>query len=67
MNEIEAANDINEFGFIVPPLGTVWIDNFKISQKSKSGVKQQIIQQNNPVKIKMRVVDKLFHPVSPER
>ncbi|MEI6555738.1 MAG: hypothetical protein WCL70_09130 [Paludibacter sp.] len=67
MNEIEAASDINEFGFIVPPKGTVWIDNFKISQKSKSGVIQQVLKQNNPVKIKMQVVDKLFHPVSTER
>lgn len=67
MNEIEAASEINDFGFIVPPMGTVLIDNLKISQKSKSGVIQQVIKQNNPVKIKMQLVDKLFHPVSIEK
>ena len=37
-SEIEAKNDLNEFGFMVPSLGTVWLDNFQISLKGVSKV-----------------------------
>jgi len=60
MNEIVAAASINQLGFIVPPLGSVWIDNFKISQRAASGSNQQKIKQNQPIGIKMQLVDKLF-------
>ena len=33
MSEIEATDSINEAGLMVPPLSTIWIDNFKISHK----------------------------------
>lgn len=37
-SEIEAKSDLNEFGFMVPSLGTVWIDNFRISNKGVTRV-----------------------------
>jgi hypothetical protein len=37
-SEIVANSSLNEFGFMVPSLGTVWIDNFQISNKGVTGV-----------------------------
>lgn len=33
MSEIEATGSVNEAGLMVPPLSTIWIDNFKVSHK----------------------------------
>lgn len=37
-SEIVANSNLNEFGFMVPSLGTVWIDNFQISDKGVTRV-----------------------------
>jgi hypothetical protein len=39
------ANDtLNEFGFIVPSQGVVWIDNFKISKRGSANISSQVKQ-----------------------
>ena len=37
-SEIVAASTLNEFGFMVPALGTVWLDNLRISTKGSASV-----------------------------
>jgi hypothetical protein len=37
-SEIVANSNLNEFGFMVPSLGTVWIDNFQISNRGVARV-----------------------------
>jgi len=37
-SEIVDSSDLNLFGFMVPPLSTVWIDNLKISQRGVAAV-----------------------------
>lgn len=55
--EIFANSNLNQFGFMVPPMGTVWIDNFKISQRGSSNIalksKQsiQIVNGLQPVSV----------------
>ncbi len=47
--EIEATNPGNNFGFLIPPMGVIYIDDFKIAQKSKSlvpNLNKQIKQLN---------------------
>jgi hypothetical protein len=43
-SEIEAAADLKSFGFRVPPLGTIWIDNFSISVKGNTTSSQKVKQ-----------------------
>lgn len=43
-SEIVDATDLNLFGFMVPSQGTVWIDNFRISQKAGAGVSSKVLQ-----------------------
>lgn len=43
-SEIVDTADLNLFGFMVPPLGTVWIDNFQISQRAGTGVSSKVMQ-----------------------
>lgn len=38
-SEMETTQSGYNYGFMVPPNGTVWLDNFKISQKGVAGVK----------------------------
>ena len=44
-SEIEVKGNGYGFGFSVPPNGTVWIDNFSLSQRLSSGVKSNIKQE----------------------
>jgi len=43
-SEIVASADLNQFGFIVPPMGTVWVDNFRIATQTSAGVAQKVKQ-----------------------
>ena len=43
-SEIVDTSDLNLFGFMVPPLGTVWIDNLQISQRAGTGVSSKSMQ-----------------------
>lgn len=46
-SEIEVNESGNNFGFMVPPNGTVYIDNFNIAQKPTLGTTARIIQMQN--------------------
>lgn len=37
-SEIEATSNLNEFGFMVPSMGKIWIDNFKVSDKGSQKI-----------------------------
>jgi hypothetical protein len=46
-SEITTTQSGTQFGFMVPANGTVWIDNFSISQKKATGVKVQSVSISN--------------------
>jgi hypothetical protein len=46
-SEIVTTTDLNQFGFVVPPLGTVLIDNLFISQARSMAVSSKIIQNQS--------------------
>jgi len=48
-SEIFANRNLGQFGFMVPPQGTVWVDNLVISQKTASGVSSKVIQNSQIV------------------
>lgn len=43
-SEILTNSDLYQFGFMVPPHGTVWLDNFQISQKGSLKVSSKVKQ-----------------------
>jgi hypothetical protein len=43
-SEMEAASSLNEFGFLVPALGAVSLDNFRISKKGSTNVSSKVTQ-----------------------
>ncbi len=43
-SEIVTSTNLNQFGFMVPAQGTVWVDNFKIAQQASAGVVQKVKQ-----------------------
>jgi hypothetical protein len=43
-SEIVADKNLNQFGFMVPPNGTVWVDNYCISKKITSGSASKVKQ-----------------------
>jgi hypothetical protein len=49
--------DINQFGFMAPPMSTIWLDNFKISQKGASNAPALKIKQNQQFEISVQKVD----------
>ncbi len=51
-SEIETTGSGDHFGFVVPSKGTVWIDNFTISQKTSAGVVSKV-KSNAPVEFEM--------------
>ena len=55
--EMEANASINEFGFVAPPLSTIWIDNFKISHKGLLAAPALKIKQNQLLEINIQKVD----------
>jgi hypothetical protein len=46
-SEIEASSNLNQFGFMVPSQGTMWIDNFIVYQKTNSKKTQKVNQNIN--------------------
>jgi hypothetical protein len=59
MSELTASNNLNLFGFIVPPQSTLWLDNFSIAQNSKSAISAGI-KQNIQVGFDMLIIDKFI-------
>jgi hypothetical protein len=63
-SEIVATNTLNEFGFLVPPNGTVWLDNLQISKKGTTNVTAQA-KQNMPVEFSVQKTDKfILHTIN---
>ena len=58
-SEIETQNTLNEFGFMVPSLGDVWIDNFQISKKGSTTVSSKV-KQNVQFEFRMQPTDKFI-------
>jgi len=58
-SEIVAASTLNEFGFLVPPNGTVWMDNLHISKKGTTNVAAKV-QQNMPVEFSVQKADRFI-------
>ncbi|HZK68796.1 MAG TPA: hypothetical protein VFC36_04270 [Paludibacter sp.] len=46
-SEIVTTADLNKFGFVVPPFGTVLIDNFLISQVKSTAVSSKVIENQS--------------------
>jgi len=58
-SEIVATSTLNEFGFLVPPNGTVWMDNLQISKKGTTNVAARV-QQNMPVEFSVQKADRFI-------
>ena len=43
-SEIVANSTLNEFGFMVPPMGDIWVDNFLISVNGSTNVSSKVKQ-----------------------
>jgi len=43
-SEIEITDNINKFGFLVPPMGVVWLENFQISKKGATNITSKVKQ-----------------------
>jgi len=52
-SEIVANSTLNEFGFMVPPMGDVWVDNFLISTKGSTNVSSKV-KQNQPIEFNIQ-------------
>ena len=52
-SEIVANNNLNEFGFMVPPNGDIWVDNLLISTKGSTTVSSKV-KQNQPIEFKIQ-------------
>ena len=52
-SEIVANNTLNEFGFMVPPMGDVWVDNMTISKKGSSAISSKS-KANIPVEFNIQ-------------
>jgi len=57
-SEIVANSTLSQFGFMVPANGTVWIDNFQISQRGSSKVSSNSAKLNQEIQVEpvMRLV-----------
>lgn len=58
-SDIVANADLNQFGFLVPPMGEMWLDNFIISQKKSSAVSARV-NQNQQLEFRTQPVDKFL-------
>ena len=58
--EIVAASDINEVGFLMPALGTMWLDNFRIAHKTSAGISPEKVKPIQAGKVRIQAVDKSF-------
>ena len=56
-SEMETTTVFNQFGFMVPPKGTVYLDNFKISLNS-AGSSSSKVKQNLQIEFKVLTTDK---------
>jgi len=54
-SEIVANTNLNQFGFMVPPQSSVWIDNLQISQKTSSKV-SSMLKQNIQIESGLKTV-----------
>ena len=52
-SEIVANSNLNEFGFMVPPNGDIWVDNLLISTKGSTSVSSKV-KQNQPIEFKIQ-------------
>ena len=52
-SEIVANGNLNEFGFMVPPNGDIWVDNLLISTKGSTPVSSKV-KQNQPIEFKIQ-------------
>jgi len=52
-SEIVASGTLNQFGFMVPPLGDVWVDNFQISTNGSSNSPSKV-KQNQPIEFNIQ-------------
>jgi len=55
-SEIEATESGTNFGFMTPPNGIIWLDDFTISTKSSAGVSARV-QQIQVVELKSKTID----------
>ena len=63
-SEMVATGSINEFGFMVPPQGIVWLDNLQISKKGSAKVINQV-KQNLQLEFRTQKVDKfILHAIN---
>ena len=65
-SEIEAKGTGYGFGFIVPPNGTVWLDNYSLSQRLSSRVKSNIKQEIQITGFKYVTADPLKFNINQE-
>ncbi|MDD4968643.1 MAG: hypothetical protein PHT07_04355 [Paludibacter sp.] len=61
-SEMEAKSTLNEFGFLVPPLATVSIDNLRISKKGSAAVVSAKVNQNIQFEFRMQKTDQFIIP-----
>ena len=63
-SEMVATGSLNEFGFMVPPQGVVWLDNLQISKKGSAKVINQV-KQNLQLEFRTQKVDKfILHAIN---
>ena len=56
-SEMVATGGLNEFGFLVPPMGTIWLDNLQISKKGTSNTISKV-KQNIPFEFRVQITNK---------
>ena len=61
-SEMEAKSTLNEFGFLVPALGTVSIDNLRISKKGSIAAAPAKVNQNLQFEFRMQKTDQFIIP-----
>ncbi len=60
-SEIVASSNLNQFGFMVPPQSTLWIDNFRIAHKNSPGSKPSYIKVNQRLNTNLQTVEDVFN------
>ena len=65
--EIVANATINQVGFMMPPMGTIWLDNFRIAHKGAAGVSPMKVKPIQPIDVRIQAVDKLFQHTVKDR
>ena len=65
--EMVANANINEVGFMMPPLGTVWLTNLVIAHKGASSENSMKIKQNKPIEVRIQAIDNSFQHTLKDR